>query len=643
MMPRLAFKVTGLSDFFVRKQQKTAIAMTGFLLLALVFCQHFSEKAICADNAHPSVVCVIAWEPKAPTRGSGSLIGKKDSYGYVITNWHVVRDSTGLVMIRYADGTTAKGVVISVDSLWDLALIATTAPQAEPIRIASVPPKQGDPLWLAGYGADNTYKVVGGYCTKYISPSLSAIDEKELLEFTAAARKGDSGGPIFNKDGELAGVLFGTNIKVTMGSYCGRVLKFIDQSAPYVLAMPNNPDELFTLATAERRTILQRNTVTKPPVVNPSLPTTGNTVSQSVANYSSSSSFGGGGSKKRQANTQPVTDPFVSVESIQPYLGFQGFDYKKETVSVAAQSQNTTGQNISATSSDKSTFAKVDSPQIPPASTQNSRNLPPAASPGNGYTSSGSSGNPASGANQSISRSATPAREIPGGSVEAKPPSSTSTATPIPSYSAPRATSSPNSSSTSGSHHQDNRYGQMGAASTMSSGPGRSSSMPNQSDAASPPVTSSPYTAPSSNSSSYSSSYPGNAIPGNTSTSQGSNMGHAPEKISAPTSTYENKTNNEKRTQPNPDYFGGSYSNSSSLPSRRDSSYSYVDEAETELLEGEIHEKYALGTAIVKPGSDTASQSMMTSRNAIKIIGAVIVIFFVLFHAVKLMSIIEEQ
>lgn len=41
------------------------------------------------------------------------------------------------------------------------------------------------------------------------------------------AREGDSGGPIFNERGELAGVLFGSGGGTTAGSYAGRVREFL--------------------------------------------------------------------------------------------------------------------------------------------------------------------------------------------------------------------------------------------------------------------------------------------------------------------------------------------------------------------------------------------------------------------------------
>ena len=66
------------------------------------------------------------------------------------------------------------------------------------------------------------------------------------MEVNVAARQGDSGGPIFNARGELAGVLFGSNDsfltgQYTMGSYCGRVRLFVASVSSDFQRLPDNP------------------------------------------------------------------------------------------------------------------------------------------------------------------------------------------------------------------------------------------------------------------------------------------------------------------------------------------------------------------------------------------------------------------
>ena len=67
-----------------------------------------------------------------------------------------------------------------------------------------------------------------------------------MVEVAVSARQGDSGGPIFNSRGELAGVLFGEGHGRTSGSYCGRVRWFlVERRAGHV--EQRNPDRRMPL------------------------------------------------------------------------------------------------------------------------------------------------------------------------------------------------------------------------------------------------------------------------------------------------------------------------------------------------------------------------------------------------------------
>jgi hypothetical protein len=116
------------------------------------------------------------------------------------------------------------GRVLRMDSNWDLAAILINKPNASPVRVARDAPRVGEPLTIAGYGS-GAYRSVTGACTQYLAPSLE--HPYELVELAASARQGDSGGPILNSRGELAGVLFGEGGGRTTGAYCGRVHSFL--------------------------------------------------------------------------------------------------------------------------------------------------------------------------------------------------------------------------------------------------------------------------------------------------------------------------------------------------------------------------------------------------------------------------------
>jgi hypothetical protein len=62
-----------------------------------------------------------------------------------------------------------------------------------------------------------------------------------MVELSAPARNGDSGGPILNDRGEIAGVLFGSAYGQTTGSYCGRLRYFLSSAADDFQRLPAQP------------------------------------------------------------------------------------------------------------------------------------------------------------------------------------------------------------------------------------------------------------------------------------------------------------------------------------------------------------------------------------------------------------------
>jgi hypothetical protein len=189
-----------------------------------------------AQTPHPSVVRVIAAEQNGVSSlGSGVLVAVDAAHGLVVTNWHVVREATGPVTVVFPDGFRSGALVLQTDHDWDLAALAIQRPRAAPMRLAAAPPQPGEALGIAGYGPEGVYRAVGCRCERYVTPGGNL--PQEILKVDVEARRGDSGGPIYNSRGEVAGILFGAGGNMlsggyTMGSYCGRVRMFL--AAAYV-------------------------------------------------------------------------------------------------------------------------------------------------------------------------------------------------------------------------------------------------------------------------------------------------------------------------------------------------------------------------------------------------------------------------
>ena len=183
------------------------------------------------ESAKPraAVARIIVAEQGGRSYGSGTLVDVRDRYGLVVTNWHVVRDAAGPIEVVFPDGFRSPARALKVDRDWDLAALVIWRPPVEPVPIAPAAPRPGHELTIAGYGSGN-YREATGRCTKYYQPTVK--HPHELVELSAEARQGDSGGPIFNTRGELAGVLFGAGQGTTMGSYAGRVSGFLTSLAP---------------------------------------------------------------------------------------------------------------------------------------------------------------------------------------------------------------------------------------------------------------------------------------------------------------------------------------------------------------------------------------------------------------------------
>jgi hypothetical protein len=206
--------------------------------------------AICAASAawaqsmpsgqlpHPAIVRIIAPERDGVSYGSGALVALNDTYGLVVTNWHVVRDASAPIWVAFPNGFRSAATILKTDRDWDLAALAVWRPNVSPLPLATQPPRPGERLTIAGYGS-GWFRAVSGQCTQYVSPGGN--HPFEMIELSAPARNGDSGGPILNDRGEIAGVLFGSAFGQTTGSYCGRLRLFLTSVADDFQQLPTQP------------------------------------------------------------------------------------------------------------------------------------------------------------------------------------------------------------------------------------------------------------------------------------------------------------------------------------------------------------------------------------------------------------------
>ncbi len=163
-------------------------------------------------------------------KGSGSMI-EEDGRQWIITAAHIFREGIGKVFVTTQRGDRIDAEVAIRNTLYDVVLLKLERRMNEqPIPLAKTPAIQGEPSVGWGFGPDGRLIGQRGTVTGYAATNKSQTHE--TLKTSGRAREGDSGGAILNENGELIGLLWGTDGQYTYSTYCGRLRKIIDELKP---------------------------------------------------------------------------------------------------------------------------------------------------------------------------------------------------------------------------------------------------------------------------------------------------------------------------------------------------------------------------------------------------------------------------
>jgi serine protease Do len=142
---------------------------------------------------------------KVSSLGSGFVIDGKE--GLIVTNAHVIEGADEIV-INFSDGSRLKvDKIIGKDGKTDLALLKVTPKkQLAAVKFGSSESiRVGD--WVMAIG--NPFGLGGSVTVGIISAKARDINSgpyDDYLQTDAAINKGNSGGPLFNMDGDVIGV-----------------------------------------------------------------------------------------------------------------------------------------------------------------------------------------------------------------------------------------------------------------------------------------------------------------------------------------------------------------------------------------------------------------------------------------------------
>lgn len=168
------------------------------------------------EKIYDSVVIIENYKNnKLYSSGSGFVFKTDDEYGYIITNNHVISESTD-IKVTLSNENTVNAKVIGSDEYTDIAvlsipkssviLVATTG-SSEDMRVGDTTFTVGAPLDSTIYSWTVTRGILSGKNRK-IETEDSVM---EVLQTDAAINSGNSGSPLCNANGDVIGI---TNMKI---------------------------------------------------------------------------------------------------------------------------------------------------------------------------------------------------------------------------------------------------------------------------------------------------------------------------------------------------------------------------------------------------------------------------------------------
>ena len=146
--------------------------------------------------------------------GSGIIFSEEDGTMYIVTNYHVIENSTE-VNVTFSDDSTASAQIQGYDSDADIAVLTVDMSQLSEDTLNTVK--------IAVLGDSDTLQVgegaiaIGnalGYGQSVTTGTISAVDRevqmtdgtKTMIQTDAAINEGNSGGALLNTKGEVIGI-----------------------------------------------------------------------------------------------------------------------------------------------------------------------------------------------------------------------------------------------------------------------------------------------------------------------------------------------------------------------------------------------------------------------------------------------------
>ncbi len=169
-----------------------------------------TELSVLYDGLAPAIVTIVTKSGEARGLGTGVVVHKE---GLIVTAAHVI-DGVAKIEVHFLKGAVRTAQIVTLSRTEDLALI----------RVSNLPPmgfipelgdsdllEVGQPVFMIGTPLGLTHTVTEGIISGLRKTHRQAamrtpyIPEK-LIQTDAAMNQGNSGGAVFNEDGQVVGI-----------------------------------------------------------------------------------------------------------------------------------------------------------------------------------------------------------------------------------------------------------------------------------------------------------------------------------------------------------------------------------------------------------------------------------------------------
>ena len=203
------------------------------LFLVLFSLVIHSENSDIFEKSNLSVVAVLGEH----SLGSGVIISRD---GYVLTNWHVIKDEKDFKVLTLGEGGYEENLreaeVVKYSITSDLALLKLKSfPQDMQVaRLSQVMPNVGDSVHAIGHPHGEIWSYSKGYISAHRQDYSWDVGEQnyrgDVYQMQTPINPGNSGGPLLNDYGNVVGINTFINTRgqgITYAVTVREIIKFL--------------------------------------------------------------------------------------------------------------------------------------------------------------------------------------------------------------------------------------------------------------------------------------------------------------------------------------------------------------------------------------------------------------------------------